>query len=187
MAGHLAIDFYCEHALAALIPEDQATLIATKVCTEIQRRTECPATVAFIDTEEVTTALQLFVRLGVQLSDDMIVGVLTDLVRDDLFRRTGLDFEVSALYDTYAALAAPGIAFVAPDTGAAAGGTSVSIQGARLDTATSVKFGLTSASFVVVDSTELTVTSPAHVAGAVDVTVVTPVATTVLPGAFTYA
>lgn len=185
--GANAIDFYCEHACAQLVPEDQATLIAEAACADIHRRTGFRPTVAFVDREEVTTALQLFLRLDVLPADDQIIGSLAEAVRDDLYRRTGLDFAVSASYDTYAVLAAPGIAFVAPDTGDALGGETVSVQGARLDTASSVLFGVTSASFVVVDSTELTVTTPAHAAGAVSVTVVNAAGTTVLPAAFTYA
>lgn len=185
--GAQAIDFYCEHACAQLVPEDQATEIAEAVCADIHRRTGFRPTLAFVDREEVTTALQLYVRLDVLPADDQILGTIAEALRDDLYRRTGLDFSISASYQDYATLAAPGIAFVAPDTGDAAGGETVSIQGGRLDTTTSVKFGLTSASFVVVDSTELTVTTPAHAAGEVSVTVVNAAGTTILPAAFTFA
>ena len=59
--------------------------------------------------------------------------------------------------------------------GATAGGTSVRISGSGFTGATSVKFGTTAGtSLVVVSDTVITIVSPAHVAGLIDITVVTP-------------
>jgi hypothetical protein len=67
----------------------------------------------------------------------------------------------------------PYITLIAPITGAAAGGTAVTITGVGFTGATAVNFGATpGTAFSVVSDTSITVTSPAHAAGAVDVTVV---------------
>jgi len=66
-----------------------------------------------------------------------------------------------------------------PDAGTVAGGTVVTISGAGFTGASSVKFGTTTAtSFTVVNDTTIAAVSPAHAAGAVDVTVTTPNGTT---------
>ena len=68
----------------------------------------------------------------------------------------------------------PTITNVNPNTGPAAGGTSVTITGANLNGATAVNFGGTAAgSFTVNGATQITATSPAGT-GTVDVTVTTP-------------
>ncbi len=73
---------------------------------------------------------------------------------------------------------APTVSGVSPDLGVVAGGTSVTITGSDLDGATAVMFGSTAATnFTVDSSTSITATSPAHAAGPVDITVVTPFAT----------
>jgi hypothetical protein len=69
---------------------------------------------------------------------------------------------------------APTVSSVTPSSGNIAGGTSVVIAGNNFAGATSVKFGTTSASNVVVNSnTQIHATAPAHAAGAVSVTVTT--------------
>ena len=73
---------------------------------------------------------------------------------------------------TYASIAVTG---VNPNTGPAAGGTSVIITGVGFTGATAVNFGAANATTYTVDSdTQVTATSPAG-AGVVDVTVTTPV------------
>jgi acyl-homoserine-lactone acylase len=68
----------------------------------------------------------------------------------------------------------PAVTEVAPNSGPAAGGTSVTITGAGFGEASDVKFGASSAaSFTVNSSTSITATSPAG-SGTVDVTVTTP-------------
>lgn len=76
---------------------------------------------------------------------------------------------------TYAARPAPQVTAVSPATGSVAGGTRVTIRGTQLSGALAVTFGRTSGtSLTVVSSTELVVTAPAHAAGPVNVTVLTP-------------
>jgi hypothetical protein len=60
-------------------------------------------------------------------------------------------------------------------TGPTAGGTTVTITGTNFTGATSVVFGTRAATnLVVVSSTEITVTAPAHGAGTVAVRATTP-------------
>jgi hypothetical protein len=69
----------------------------------------------------------------------------------------------------------PTVASVTPSSGSTAGGTSVTITGTGLSGATAVNFGTTAAaSFTVTSGTQINAVSPAHGAGAVDVTVATP-------------
>jgi len=84
---------------------------------------------------------------------------------------------------------APTVSTISPATGAAAGGTSVTITGTGFLTGATVKLGGTTATGVtVVSSTSITATTPAHAAGAVDVVVTnTDAQSGTLPGGFTYA
>ena len=84
---------------------------------------------------------------------------------------------------------APTVTGVAPNSGTTAGGTSVTITGTNFTGATAVKFGVTAAtSFTVNSATQITATSPAGSAGAVDITVTTPGGTSATGAAdqFTY-
>ena len=74
---------------------------------------------------------------------------------------------------------------IAPASGPEVGGTSVVITGTDLTNAT-VTFGGTSASCTVDSDTQVTCTSPAHAAGAVDVVVTTPGGSATSTGGFTY-
>jgi IPT/TIG domain-containing protein len=67
--------------------------------------------------------------------------------------------------------AGPSVATVDPAGGPAAGGTWVTITGSALSGATSVLFGSTPASFVVVSGSSLRAESPAHAPGVVEVQV----------------
>ncbi|HEY5835615.1 IPT/TIG domain-containing protein [Streptomyces sp.] len=78
----------------------------------------------------------------------------------------------------YAYLAAPALATVTPNQGAASGGTTVTLTGTNLTGATSVLFGTVSAAFTVVSDSHLTATVPPGAAGTVSVTVATPGGTT---------
>ena len=83
----------------------------------------------------------------------------------------------------------PTVFAVAPNTGPAVGGTSVTITGANFTGATAVKFGSIAAStFSVSSATQITATSPAGT-GTVDVTVTTPAGTSATGALdkFTYA
>lgn len=69
----------------------------------------------------------------------------------------------------------PVVTRVVPNTGLAAGGTSVTISGWNLTGATAVTFGGTAATaVVVVDPITITATAPAKAAGTYDVVVTTP-------------
>jgi hypothetical protein len=65
----------------------------------------------------------------------------------------------------------PHITSLSPSSGSHTGGTSVTINGINFTGATSVKFGTSSATFAVNTGIKITATSPAHTAGAVNVTV----------------
>jgi hypothetical protein len=66
----------------------------------------------------------------------------------------------------------PAVTSVTPSTGSSLGGTAVTLYGAHFTGATGVSFGATAAgSFSVVNDGQITTTSPAHVAGLVDVRV----------------
>lgn len=101
-------------------------------------------------------------------------------------RRTAAAFAVALLLGAGAIAAAPGAAAasvpgvkaVAPATGSAAGGGRVTITGSHFARGITVSFGKSRGSSVhLVSSTKLLVTSPAHAAGAVDVTVHTAAGT----------
>jgi len=77
--------------------------------------------------------------------------------------------------DKYTYAAGPAITSVNPSRSGLAGGVSVNIFGSGFTGATEVDFGATKlTNFTIVSSNEITVTSPAGAAGAVDIRVVTP-------------
>ena len=86
----------------------------------------------------------------------------------------------------YTYLAAPDATGLTPDSGPAAGGTTVTITGTGLAGATQVTFDGVPATIVRRTANSVVVRAPAHPAGAVDVAVTTPGGTDTLPDAFTY-
>ncbi|WP_162257712.1 IPT/TIG domain-containing protein [Agromyces sp. Root81] len=78
----------------------------------------------------------------------------------------------NALPFTY--LPGPALTALDPDLGPIAGGTPVTITGSGLAGATAVTIDGVSVPFTPVSATEITFTTPAHAAGAVDVVVTTP-------------
>ena len=83
----------------------------------------------------------------------------------------------------------PNVRAVSPSTGPVAGGTTVQLLGINFSPGMTVRFGTTIAKSVRVRSSQVAiVTSPAHVAAGVDVTVTTPYGTSVIApvAAFTY-
>ncbi|MGE4276270.1 MAG: Ig-like domain-containing protein [Lawsonibacter sp.] len=75
---------------------------------------------------------------------------------------------------TSGGVSAPAVTSVSPASGTTAGGTSVTITGTNFTGATEVMFGTTAAaSYTVNSATQITATSPAYAAGAVDITVTT--------------
>jgi cyclophilin family peptidyl-prolyl cis-trans isomerase len=90
--------------------------------------------------------------------------------------------------DQFTYEAAPAVTGISPTSGPTAGGTTVTISGSGFTSATAVDFGsVAAASFGVVSDSEITATSPAG-SGTVDVTVISPSATSATSSAdeFTY-
>lgn len=75
--------------------------------------------------------------------------------------------------DQFTYIAAPTVTSVSPNQGSVAGGTSVTLMGTNLSAASEVKFGDTVANITASAASWITVTTPAHAAGTVDVTVTT--------------
>lgn len=81
----------------------------------------------------------------------------------------------------------PMIYNISPTNGPQAGGTVVTINGANFTNITTVKFGGVVASFSIVNSTQITATSPAYITtGPVDVSATSTYGTAIAHGAFTY-
>ena len=83
----------------------------------------------------------------------------------------------------------PTVTGISPTTGSTAGGTVVTVTGTGFTGATTVKFGtVAGTSLTVNSSTKITIKSPAHAAGIVDVTVTTPGGTSAIVAGdkFTY-
>ncbi|MGA2122555.1 MAG: IPT/TIG domain-containing protein [Methanoregula sp.] len=77
--------------------------------------------------------------------------------------------------DKYTYVAAPVVSSISPKAGPLTDGQSVTITGTGFTGATTVNFGGTAATHMtVVSGTSITATAPAHAAGVVDVTVITP-------------
>jgi len=82
----------------------------------------------------------------------------------------------------------PTVTSVSPTTGSGAGGTPITITGANIAGATSVSIGGTAATNLVVNSpTSITVTTPAHTAGAVSIEVTTVGGTNTANTLYTYS
>ena len=95
---------------------------------------------------------------------------------------------LNAPADQYTFEGAPTVTSVTPNAGRIAGGTTVVIAGTNFTGATQVTLGGTPATITANTATSITVTTPVHVAGQVDVTVTTPAGTSVTGAAdkFTY-
>lgn len=82
---------------------------------------------------------------------------------------------------------APTLTGVSPSSGSTAGGTSVTLSGTNLTGASAVSFGGTPGSGITVNSaTSVTVTTPSHPAGTVNVAITTSGGTTNLPNGYTF-
>jgi hypothetical protein len=90
--------------------------------------------------------------------------------------------------DQFTYFVPPAVTSITPNNGPIGGATSVTITGANFTGATAVRFGTATASFTVNGATQITATSPAGSAGAVDVTVRTSGGTSATSAAdqFTY-
>ncbi len=82
--------------------------------------------------------------------------------------------------------ATPTLTGLSPDSGTIAGGMTVTISGTNLSGATSVTFGGVAATITGNTATSITVTTPPHAAGLVDVVVTTPGGTATLQAAYIY-
>ena len=92
----------------------------------------------------------------------------------DVTVATNIGTSATSPADHFTYVAAPTVSSLSPADGPTAGGTTVTITGTNFTGATEVEFGTNAATdLVVVNSTTITVHSPADSAGAVDVTVVT--------------
>ena len=115
-------------------------------------------------------------------------GLLDEL---HIFSRALTVTEIQSIYNAGPAGLAltPTITAITPSSGPASGGTTVTITGSNLTGATAVKFGSTAAtSFTVNSDSQISAVAPAGSAGTVDITVTTPVGTSVTSNAdqFTY-
>jgi hypothetical protein len=90
--------------------------------------------------------------------------------------------------DQWGSLAAtPGVDRITPQSGVAAGGTTVQLTGEGLTGSTGVTFGGTAATGVVVNSDALvTCVTPAHAAGGVTVVVLNPRGNVTMANAYTF-
>lgn len=76
---------------------------------------------------------------------------------------------------------------IIPNIGTELGGTTVTLTGTHFSQATQVKFGTNLATdLTVVSADSISVTTPAHAPGVVDVSIISPSGTQVFPSAFTY-
>lgn len=82
---------------------------------------------------------------------------------------------------------APTLTSVSPNAGTSLGGASVTLTGTNFTDASSVTFdGLNATNLTVLNATTVTVDTPAHAAGTVDVVITTPSGTATLPASYTY-
>ena len=92
----------------------------------------------------------------------------------------------ATLPNSYTYVAPPTLTSLNPTTGPTAGGTTVTIDGTNLGGASSVTFGGTAATITANTSSQITVTTPAGAAGAVNVVVTTVGGSATLPSGYTY-
>ncbi|WCN37309.1 IPT/TIG domain-containing protein [Aneurinibacillus uraniidurans] len=93
----------------------------------------------------------------------------------------------ASLTGGYTYATASSITSISPSSGPVVGGNTVTITGTGLTGATAVKFGETYAtSFTINSSTQITATVPAGTAGAVNVSITTPIGTANLTNGYTY-
>ncbi len=127
-----------------------------------------------------------FVRIS-RGEPNVVIGPLPKRAAPTTTTTTVASTTTSTTTSTTAPAPAPTLTSISPSAGPAAGGATVTITGTNLTGATSVTVGGTAAVGVVVNSaTSLTVTTPAHAAGSVDVVVTTVGGTATLVDAYTY-
>ncbi len=92
----------------------------------------------------------------------------------------------TSLTGSFTFVAPPSISTVSPATGSNAGGTSVTLTGTNLAAASAVSFGGVSGTITADSANSVTVTTPPHATGTVDVVITTPYGSDTDQGAFTY-
>jgi uncharacterized protein YhjY with autotransporter beta-barrel domain len=134
------------------------------------------------------------VRFGATNAGSVIVNSATSITATSPAGSGIVDITVTTLNGTSVTSAAdrftyiapgPIVTSVSPSAGPRSGGTSVTIGGANLSDATSVKFGTEIGTITANSATSITATSPPG-SGTVNVTVATAGGTGTLTGAFTY-
>ena len=97
-------------------------------------------------------------------------------------------YEAQTLFSTtiQAAPVPPAITSFTPTSGSTAGGTTVTITGTNLSSATAVDFGANAATVTANTATSITATTPAGTAGAVNVSVTNAIGTGTASGQYTY-
>ncbi|MEK7123384.1 MAG: IPT/TIG domain-containing protein, partial [Patescibacteria group bacterium] len=98
------------------------------------------------------------------------------------------DTQLGTLVNGFSYTAGPVITSVSPDNGKLAGGTNVTITGGNFQNGAAITFdGVPATNVVFVSGTTITATTPAHAAGAVNVTVTNPdTQSHTLTGGYTY-
>ena len=92
----------------------------------------------------------------------------------------------STLVGAFTYGAPPTLTLVAPNSGPAAGGTTVSLSGANFTAGSVVTFGGVPGMITAQSATSITVTTPARAAGTVAVSVTTEFGTATFNNSFTY-
>ena len=105
----------------------------------------------------------------------------------DVTVTTSLGTSATSGADQFAYEAAPSVSALSPVAGPLSGGTTVAVTGTGFSGASTVDFGVYSATYTVISSTQISATSPAHSAGTVDLTVTTPVGASALSAADHFA
>ncbi len=129
-----------------------------------------------------------------QMSADWscLFGNATSSVRFSNYLEDYWDYDYAPNYYSYlpsanlGSLGGPTLTGISPSTGPRTGGTQVTITGSSLIDATSANFGGSAAAIVSRSATVLTVTTPAHNPGLVDVTVTTPSGSRTISSGFEY-
>jgi len=101
---------------------------------------------------------------------------------------TNSNGQTGSLAGAFTYIGPPTVTNVSPNSGSTTGGTAVTITGTNFAAGTTVKFGATATTgVVIVNATTITATTPANSAGAVTVTVTNSIGQTgTLANAFTY-
>ena len=92
----------------------------------------------------------------------------------DLTVTTPSGTSATSAADHFSYEAAPTVSALSPLAGPLSGGTTVAVTGTGFSGASAVDFGVYSATYTVISSTQISATSPAAPAGTVDLTVTTP-------------